>query len=75
LFDVSQALEYLKDGALMIQIWGKQKLQKTKKTINTKTAMLKESLSRGQLHAQSNEKVMITIFCIHETSSYKHLIW
>ncbi|OWF37465.1 Kinesin-like protein KLP6 [Mizuhopecten yessoensis] len=44
-------LDYLKDGAIMIQIWGKQKIQKSKKHINTKDALLSSSLTKGKMGA------------------------
>ncbi|XP_064610663.1 kinesin-like protein KIF28 isoform X2 [Liolophura sinensis] len=44
-------IEYLKDSAIMIQIWGKQKPPQKKKTVNTKTAMLTEALTKGHVSA------------------------
>lgn len=58
LFYSLQLIEYFKDSAIMIQIWGKQKPPQKKKTVNTKTAMLTEALTKGQVSAtNTNTKV------------------
>nr|XP_022323498.1 kinesin-like protein KIF28P isoform X1 [Crassostrea virginica] len=52
-------IDFLKDGAIMLQVWGKQKLPKEKKTVNTKDAMIKGNLTKGQTHNvnTNNKKV------------------
>lgn len=53
-----QFVNYLQTGAIMIQVYGKQKMPKTKKTVNTKDALQKESLAKGMLAAaNTNTKV------------------
>ncbi|XP_076455652.1 kinesin-like protein KIF28 isoform X2 [Babylonia areolata] len=42
------ALDYLKDSAIMIQIWGKQKPPKEKKSVNTRLANLTNSRTKGE---------------------------
>ncbi|XP_070175288.1 kinesin-like protein KIF28P isoform X2 [Littorina saxatilis] len=42
------ALDYLQEGALMIQIWGKQKPPKVKKSVNTRLANLTDSRTKGE---------------------------
>ncbi|XP_006815172.1 kinesin-like protein KIF28 [Saccoglossus kowalevskii] len=45
----SQLIEYLKDGVLMIQVWGKQKAgDKKGKKMNTKEMMMAQALSKGK---------------------------
>lgn len=50
-------LDYLKEGAIMIQIWGKQKIQKPKKHINTKDALLSSALTKGNMGAGKSSAV------------------
>ncbi|KAK3106540.1 hypothetical protein FSP39_022244 [Pinctada imbricata] len=45
-----ELITYLSDKAIMVQIWGKQKPPKEKKTINTKDALTKATLNKGQVH-------------------------
>lgn len=44
-------LDYLQSGAVILQIRGKQKLPKEKKTVNTQDALNKEALAKGQIGA------------------------
>lgn len=50
-------LDYLKEGAIMIQIWGKQKILKPKKHINTKDALLSSALTKGNMGAGKSSAV------------------
>ncbi|XP_050405632.1 kinesin-like protein KIF28P isoform X1 [Patella vulgata] len=53
-----ELLKYLSESAIMVQIWGKQKPPKTKKSINTKQAILSDALRKGQTSAaNTNTKV------------------
>lgn len=42
------ALDYLQESAIMIQIWGKQKPPKEKRTVNTRLANLTDSRTKGE---------------------------
>ncbi|XP_046565118.1 LOW QUALITY PROTEIN: kinesin-like protein KIF28P [Haliotis rubra] len=44
-------INYLNTSAIMVQIWGKQKPPKTKKSVNTAQAMMAQSLRKGQVAA------------------------
>lgn len=42
---------------MVIQIWGKQKPPKNKKTVNTKDLLNKQALAKGQAAGDTNTKV------------------
>ncbi|XP_076437363.1 kinesin-like protein KIF28 [Babylonia areolata] len=42
-----EAVAYLQEGAIMVQIWGKQKLPKEKRSINTRLVNLTNSRTKG----------------------------
>ncbi|KAK2143188.1 hypothetical protein LSH36_870g00010 [Paralvinella palmiformis] len=45
----SELLNYLQTGAIMVQIWGKQKPPKTKKNINTRDIMQKATMIKRKI--------------------------
>lgn len=55
----AEDLTFLKDGAIMLQVWGKQKPPKEKKHLNTKDALIKGAMTKGQSHNvnTNNKKV------------------
>ena len=58
LISVCQAFYYLNKGAIMIQIWGKQKPPKQKRSVNTRLANLTNSRTKGEASvANTNVKV------------------
>ena len=50
-------MEYLSDSMMVIQVWGKQKPPKTKKTVNTKDIMNKQALAKGAAGGDTNTQV------------------
>ena len=53
-----QLVKYLSDSAIMVQIWGKQKPPKSKKTVNTKDAIAKQAMTKGKASlGNTNTKV------------------
>ncbi len=47
----------------MVQIWGKQKPPKTKKKVNTKDVMAKQSQARGMMMA-TNVNIKVSIYFV-----------
>lgn len=50
----SQLLNFLKESAVMVQIWGKQKPPKEKKSVNTKMAILADAKAKGGVAAAND---------------------
>ncbi|PVD36027.1 hypothetical protein C0Q70_02997 [Pomacea canaliculata] len=69
-----KALDYLRDGAIMIQIWGRQKPIKAKKTVNTRLANLAAARTKGETPAANTNVKMfdaVKIKLIMETTVLK----
>ncbi|XP_062578631.1 kinesin-like protein KIF28P isoform X1 [Saccostrea cucullata] len=73
-------LEFLKDGAIMLQVWGKQKPPKEKRSVNTKDALVKGALTKGQSHNVNTnnkkvdpEKVKYMVKCAVLEKKTQHL--
>lgn len=49
-FSFLQDLIFFKDGVIMLQVWGKQKLFKEKKYLNIKDVMIKGVMIKGQFY-------------------------
>lgn len=64
-----QFLKILTDGAIMVQIWGKQVPHK-KKNVNTRNAMLTAAATKGQNHC-ANQNVKVIVCMHHSTRSLK----
>ena len=62
-------VDYLSDGMMVIEVVGKQKPPKTKKTVNTKDLLNKQALAKGAASGDTNTQVrkMIT-WCTLDTS-------
>ena len=52
-----QMVDYLSDGMMVIEVVGKQKPPKTKKTVNTKDLLNKQALAKGAASGDTNTQV------------------
>ena len=50
-------VDYLSDGMMVIEVVGKQKPPKTKKTVNTKDLLNKQALAKGAASGDTNTQV------------------
>ncbi|XP_059144638.1 kinesin-like protein KIF28P isoform X3 [Physella acuta] len=51
-----ELLKFLKESAVMVQIWGKQKPPKEKKNVNTKMAILAQAKAKGGIAAANDNQ-------------------
>ena len=58
--NTSQLVKFLQDSAVMVQIWGKQKPPKEKKSVNTKLAILSDARAKGGV-AAANDNVKVSL--------------
>ena len=50
-------VDYLSDGIMVIEVVGKQKPPKTKKTVNTKDLLIRQALAKGAASGDTNTQV------------------
>lgn len=53
----AELIKFLEESAVMVQIWGKQKPPKEKKSVNTKLAILSDARAKGGVAAGANDNV------------------